>query len=65
MSALTNNWRCCKCGARLPKGGRGQYGQVWRWRYQKYIRNNTGKENPRSGLYCDSCADARESGMDY
>lgn len=55
------NWRCCKCGAKLPKGGKGQYGQVWRWRYQKFLRG----DRKRSGLYCDSCADARESGMDY
>jgi len=55
------NWRCCKCGAKLPKGGKGQYGQVWRWRYQKFLRG----DRKRSGLYCDSCADAREAGLDY
>jgi len=64
-SVLLKNWVCCKCGSRLPKGGRGQYGQVWQWRYQNYLRDNQGKENPRSGLYCDPCADARESGLDY
>jgi hypothetical protein len=29
------------------------------------LRDNREKENPRSGLYCDPCADARESGLDY
>jgi len=54
-------WVCAKCGARLPKGGRGRFGYIWKNRYREYL--NEGKS--RSGFYCDSCADAREAGLDY
>ena len=64
-SVLSKNWVCCKCGADLPKGGRGRFGYVWRYRYQNYLKENRGKENPQSGLYCDSCCDVREAGLDY
>ncbi|MBA7588990.1 hypothetical protein ES708_31062 [subsurface metagenome] len=68
-SLLLKNWVCCKCGAALPTGGlgyrSGRFGYIWRYRYQEYLNKNQGKENPQSGLYCDSCADARESGLDY
>lgn len=51
---LSKNWVCCECGEKLPKGGGGRFGYVWRYRYQNYLNENRGKENPRSGLYCDS-----------
>ena len=68
-NALVKNWICCKCGERLPTGGLGprygRFGYVWRYRYQKYLNDNQGKETPRSGLYCDSCCEASESGQDH
>ena len=42
-----HEWKCERCGARLPRRGR-----VWKWRYQKWD-----KRKP-SGYYCDACADS-------
>lgn len=49
-------WRCERCGRRLPTGG-----LVWKGRQRKWRAR--GKET--SGYYCDGCANARESGMDW
>lgn len=49
-------WRCYGCDAPLPRSGK-----VWRWRWRKWQQSG----RPDSGLYCDYCADARESGHDY
>ena len=48
-------WVCVQCGRRLPT-----HGNVWAWRYER--RDMSGNN---SGYYCDNCADARESGIDY
>jgi hypothetical protein len=48
-------WKCAQCRRKLPTRG-----NVWAWRYAK--RPMTGDS---SGYICDSCADAREAGIDY
>ena len=53
-NARKSGW-VCSCGKRLPTTGR-----VWARRYSMYT-----PEEERAGYYCDRCADARESGIDY
>lgn len=62
---LSKAWVCSKCGAKLPKRGGGQWGQVWRFRYEHYLERNREKGNPESGYYCDGCTEAIEMGLDF
>lgn len=61
---LSKNWVCSSCNRRLPKGGGGEFGQVWRFRYEHYSEHEKDKANPRSGYYCDACTGAIEMGLD-
>jgi len=62
---INKNWVCSKCRVKLPKRGGGQWGQVWRFRYEHYLEENRDKEDPSSGYYCDPCTEAMEMGLDF
>ena len=52
----TGGWRCEHCNRSLPKTG-----YIWSHRYNAW----QSRHESTSGYYCDNCADARESGIDY
>ena len=54
MITKISTWKCNRCDCKLPKKG-----TIWAWRFSKHT------EGEASGFFCDTCADARESGMEY
>jgi len=61
-ATLSRLWKCTRCEKRLPRTGR-----EWLWRFKKFVGGEAffQADVASCGYFCDSCAEARESGMDF
>lgn len=59
MERLLKYWICSRCGDSLPTGGLGQkggqFGYLWRFHYQNFLKVNRKRKNPSCGHLCDTC----------